>query len=272
MSSDLSCKDYLLAAFEVAKKGNPVLTISTYAARLGLGASTLKMILSGKRKLTVHQALKVARALRLPEEESVILETLALRDSATTTWERAYFGRRLQRQKKELKVRTIRTSDKTLLGDPLALPLLVYLMERGAGVKGSEASSGEIDYADLAKRFGAKADRLRDLVRHFDQSGVLSASGDGKHHVSFDRISHKIQQKAYVKSMLGEALRRVDEEYDKEPSAFACYTLATSEDALNRLREDLKSVMNRYMSESPSQDGEWQIAQACFQLFPVVRL
>jgi len=293
MTSHTSCREYLLAAFQTAKRGKPTLTLEAYATQLGMGVSAFKMILTGKRNLTVHQALKVSRALKLSMEDTAILETLALRDSASDAWERTYFTRRLRQCKESLKVRSIQTSERTLLHDPLALPLLVYLLEErrgGSRKKGGSQQvspkegleeSEELDYEKLGRSFKVKAERIRALVEDLKGSKILpDSTGDnnasidsssGRYHVFFDRLNHKNLQKKYMKTLLSEASRRVDTEYDTGASSFVGYTFATSEAALDGLREELKTLMDKYLAESPERSGPWQIVQACFQLFPLAR-
>ncbi len=261
----MNSQDYLKAAFQTAKEGQPRLTISSYAGKLGLSSSTLKMILTGKRRLTVHQALKVAKSLRLPDEETSLLETLALRDSAQEPWERAHYTRRLSQQEKVRKVRTIHASDRELLTDPMSLPLLIYLMETGAG------GIAPLDCQNVGQLFGLEASRVKDAVVRFQRLGLLKVSHDGKFHVLFDRLNHKLLQKRYMKRLLAEASRRVDTDYENRASAFVNYTLATDADSLARLREDLQNMMEKYLAVSPVPGVPRQIAQACFQLFTVAR-
>ncbi|MES2854474.1 MAG: hypothetical protein V4692_01370, partial [Bdellovibrionota bacterium] len=77
--------------------------------------------------------------------------------------------------------------------------------------------------------------------------------------------------KKYIKSLLEQAAKKVDTEYESPVSHFVGYTFTASDDALRRLRLELKSVMEKYMSEATPADHGIQIAQASFQIYPVVK-
>lgn len=124
-----STSDYLQQYFENSKKGNPNFNLKKYSKNLDIGLSSLKMILTNKRRMTTHQALSAARALKFSPDETEYYETLCLRDLAKTTWERTHYMRLLSERKKQRRIQTLPTSEKLLLTDHLALPLLVYLSE-----------------------------------------------------------------------------------------------------------------------------------------------
>lgn len=269
MNSPVSSRDYLGIAFRTAKKSNPHLTIASYADKLGIGSSQLKMILSGKRKLTVHQSLAVAKALHLSEQETYLLETLALRDSAETPWERGYYSRRLERHEQSLPVRTILASDRELLTDPKAMPLLVYLMDLSQ--RRPSLSWEHIDFRKLGQQFGMEEGRIREWVVRFKDLGLLDVSADGRFHVQFDRMNHKLPQKKYMKRLLEEALKRVDTDYESKASSFIAYAFVTSDEMLARLRNDFRALMDKYLSESPPSEVPRHVSQACFQLFTVAK-
>ena len=145
------------------------------------------------------------------------------------------------------------------------MPLLVYLMEARA------EHSAQFDYDKLSKQFGMETPRLREFVDRFRRLGLLKIAADGRFHVLFDRINHKQLQKRYMKRLLAEASRRIDSDYENRASAFVNYTLATNAESLGRLREDLQTLMDRYLAESPPASSPRQIAQVCFQLFTVAR-
>ncbi len=261
-----SATAFLRATFEQSKRGAPNLTIDKFADELGVGTSSLKMIFSGKRTPTVHLALSAARALKLSPAETSYLETLVLKDAARDEWERSYYSRNLKKLKRELRVVRVNTSQKELLADPLALPLLVYLLELKQ--KQSEVST-ESSHKELAKKFDCHPDRIRDLLAVFERTGALETKSDGSIHVVFDKMNHRGLQKKYLKNLLDQAAKKIETDYDSPNSHFTGYTFTASNDALRRLKMELKSVMERYIAEATETDAEIQIAQACFQIFPV---
>lgn len=257
----LSTQDFFSKSFEDLKQGNPKLTVSSYAQRIGIGASSVKMILSGKRKPTLHQVLALGRARRFSVAQISYVETLSLRESAQTTWEKSYYSRLLKSKSKELKLQTISTSHQSLLADRLALPLLVDLLD---------SKSQTIDEKKLARRFKTKEEHVRKLIEKFQEQKILTTYPDGQFHISFEKMSHKSLQKKYLKDSLIEAERRIESDYDKSNTFFVTYTLSVTEDSLSRMHVELKELLAKYMAEDLSQSSQpREVAQASFQIFPL---
>ncbi len=265
-----SANDFLKARFENSKRDTPSLTIEKYATETKIGVSSLKMIFSGKRDLTIKQALSAARALKLSPAETEHFEALTLRQSSDEEWEKAYFDRKLQKQRRELKVRSTGISRKELLIDPLALRLLVYLMELGDKRQAVLESPSFIKL--IAKQFNCTAERVEVLVKELSRLGVLEPTDNRGFHIVFERISHRQLQKKYLKALLAEAAKLVETNYDSPVSHFVGYTFTASDSDLINLREEIKTLMERYMSKTVAPGSDIQIAQANFQVYPTAKL
>jgi hypothetical protein len=222
----------------------------------------MKMILSGKRKVTIHQALNAARVLRLSPEETSYLESLVLKESANGAWQKAYYANVLKQKRKKRSVVTRGTSQKSLLADTLALPLLVDVMDSKDGVP---------DIPRLAKRFNACPERIARLIMDLKRCDVLQKKADGSFHVVFDKFSHRPLQKRLLTQLLSEASTRIENDFEKDHSLFVTYSFSTTEERLAQLRMDLKALMEKYMSHNQFREDHRQVAQACFQVFPMTR-
>lgn len=259
-----STQNFFAKSFEELKQGNPKLTMNSYAKRIGIGVSSLKMILSGKRKPTLHQVLTLARVRRFSVPQISYLETLSLKEAARTPWEKSYYSRLLKIKREELNLQTIQTSSEDLLTDSLALPLLVDLLD---------SKSITIDEKMLAKRFNTKVEHIKQLIETFYEQQLLQTREDGQFHISFDKISHKHLQKKYIKASLAEANRRIDTDYDKSGAFFVTYSLSVTEDSLIRLQLELKELMEKFMAEDlGSSLQRRELAQASFQIFPITHV
>ncbi|MFN7906425.1 MAG: helix-turn-helix domain-containing protein [Pseudobdellovibrionaceae bacterium] len=259
-----STQDFFKKSFAASKRGNPKLTVNSYAKRIGVGVSSLKMILSGKRKPTLHQVLSLSRSQRFSYQQTSFLETMALKEMATTAWEKNYYANALKLKSKEIKLNPIPTSEQDLLLDPLSLPILVDLMD---------SSTGTINEEKMAKRFGTSTNHIKSLVSKLASNEILQHKKDGDFHVAFDKINHRHLQKKYIKNSLVEASRHVDSDYDNPAAFFTTYTFSTKEADLLQLQMDLKNLMEKYMSEQPySSSQPREIAQASFQIFQVTKV
>ncbi len=255
-----SAQDFLISTFEQAKVLDSKVTVQMYAKRLGMGSSSLKMILSRQRKPTIHQMLTVARNLRLSPSETSYLETLTLKDSAQDDWEIAYYAKSLKAKKKELKLSTMTTSQMSLLTNPLALPVLVDLLE---------SKPTGIDFPMLAKRFQSTAEQIKNLVQDLQKSGILNQHTDGHFHVVFDKFGHKPLQKKYLQRLLQEASKKIETDFDRKDSLFTSYVINLTPEMTSQLIMDLKQVLLKYMNEEITDQANRQIAQASIQLYPI---
>jgi plasmid maintenance system antidote protein VapI len=258
---------YLKRVFSSLKDGNANLSTEKFAKQLGIGHSTLKMVLTNKRQLTVPQALSAARGLKLSPEETLFLERLTLKVSAKDSWQTAYYAKTLSKIRQSAKVRAVEVSEKVILSEPFCMPFLVYLLETNA----TASSIDSLDFAALAKQFGCSTDDLEKFVEKLRKTNLLEEKNDGKFHVRFDRLSHKAQQKIYLKNQLALSSRKIDEGFDSRENFFVGYTFTASDENLLELQMDLKALMEKYMAMTSTQN-EVQIAQATFQVFPVVKV
>ena len=246
------------------------MTIEKYATDLEIGVSSLKMILSGKRKLTVKQALGAARALKLSPAETEHFELLALRQNSDDDWEHTYYTKKLQRQKRELKVQSINVSRRELLQDPFALRVLVYLME----LKEARTAFLEQDNSAkfLAREFSTSVEKIEALLSELGRLGIFTAADERNFHVVFDRMNHRQLQKNYLKKLLVEAAQRLDKDYESPTAHFVAYTFRATDADLVNLRRDLKTLMEKYLSAEAAPGADVQIAQANVQIYPVAHL
>jgi transcriptional regulator with XRE-family HTH domain len=241
--------------------GNAKLSVRSFAKRIGIGASSLKMILSGKRNPTLAQVFLLAKAQRRPSSEVSYLETLCLKESAASDWEQAYYSKALKIKSQSIKIKSSTTSEVDLLNDPLVLPLLVDLMD---------SDSSNIDEKKLALRFSVTQKYISELIERFKSKKMLTEKSGGQFHIAFDKINHKFQQKKFIKDNLNESLRRVDSNYDNPTCFFTTYTFSATTENLLHLQMDLKILMEKYMSVDFKLMGdERNVAQASFQIFPV---
>lgn len=255
-----SAQEYLITVFQRLRAGNEVISIEQFAKRIGIGGSTLKMILSGRRKPTIHHVLSFSRAFRLSDDETSYLEALVSKEYARNKWEENYYKQRLKEKEKAIRISTTTVANKELLSDVIALPLLVEILE---------SNSSTIDSKQLAQKFDTDEVRIRKLIVTFEKYELLQKQEDGQFHIAFDKLNHRILQKKYISNLLSEAAKRVQSEYDSPTSLFVGYAFSAANDSLIQLQIDLKMLMEKYMAAGTPDPGQRIIAQACFQIFPI---
>ena len=97
----------------------------------------------------------------------------------------------------------------------------------------------------------------------------MKTNDKGNLHFVFDKLSHVLSQKDYLKECLKEAGNRIEKDYDKEHSFFTAITFSSSDENLQRLRADLQELMEKYMGLGNAGLPSHRLAQANFQVFPI---
>lgn len=264
-----STNEFFTVAFEREKSSRRTFTVQKFAEHLGIGLSSLKMILAGQRQPTVRQTIQAAQALHLSESETNYLDALACLENADADWERRYYSKKLKASRKAVRLETLVVSNKDVLADPISFPLLIYLIELGDD-RARFVESGDFDM--LARQLGVSPDRIRKLVSMFKQSQLLSTSADGQTHITFDRFKHKHDQKQYLKSLLTTSQKKIDTDFDSKAATFLAYTFSAGPENLESLKSDLKRLMEKYLTISAKESGTVQVAQAGFQIFPLATI
>lgn len=260
-----SCQDFLRDAYKDAKVSQASFTIERYASAIGLGGSTLKMILSGKRRLTVSHVHRIAKALKLSRAELGYLEALSLKEGARQGFEKKAHSKKMSRVKKWNKVETVRISERGLLSEPFILPLLIYLQDIRRSFDGELTKS---ELLVLEENFGISRDRILASFNRIKKSVArpLTASKLESHFV-IDQVAHQLDQETYVRKWLMEASERVGRNYRSSKDLFNFSTISIAEEDLSSIRADMKEVLNKYLERSSKKNMVIQVGIQIMEVY-----
>ena len=177
-----------------------------------------------------------------------------------TTGDRAYYARRLGatgRAPSRLRNRLLPRAE--LLGDPLALSVLVFLNEF--------PTRAALGTAAIAREFGVRPTRIESILKTLDRRETARLPSQGTHYVFNPRLQ-PLPQKAYLQHWFREAAERSGRELEREDTLFNVSTLSLSRGGLERLKLELKALLEKYLAEESLPD---QMVQACLGLFPLTR-
>ena len=260
-----SYRDFIRAAYLNAKSGRAGLTLKTYASKFGIGHSSLKMILIGKRNLTLPQAHSISKVLKFSSGESAYFEALVLKERAKKKTEIKNYTRRAQSAKADANLQGILLARTELLSDIYTLPVLVYLSDILHKRSGELILSKE-EKKELATAFGV-APAVVETALH-NLARTTFESGDTTQYV-FDRTVGALNQKQYLKNWLLESINRLETEFESRESLFTTSTISLSEENFEALNKELKKVVEKYLS-MPSKEVS-VLAQVGIQSFVVAR-
>jgi uncharacterized protein (TIGR02147 family) len=257
-------KDRLVAT----KENNPKMNLGVFAKKMGLSQSSLNMILSGQRNLTVENIFSVAKFLKLSPVEHDYFENMVLRDqSEEGTPHRRYYEVKLKKIRRFAKIENISVTDKTLLSNWRIPALLIYLMDRKRQPS-EELSQDEIRH--IANRIQLPGKEIEKLMQKFFKSGLLSYTSDKQLHIEFDKLSSKISQKNYVSSIHGEFQKRVDEIFDDQNSIYRGFVFSLRKEAIPNFRDDILALYERYMADIDKDVRKNILVQSIAGMFPVI--
>jgi uncharacterized protein (TIGR02147 family) len=260
-------REYLRVSYTEARTSHPALSMESYAQRLGIGHSNLKMILSGKRHLSLSLLHNLGKRLQLSKDEYLYFEALVLKERARKPQERERFVGRAQAVKKQAKLQSVPLNQRELLRDPYVVPVLVYLTD----VVKQDLDQLEAEtLSAIAQRFGLELLHVEKIVGLIKKMNVVEKKKHkGETHYVFNKLFHAMDQKAYIKSWIGAAGGKIDRHYADETTHFGASTLTIAPDKLPELKADLQAVLSKYLAAPSGPDDT--LAQVCIQMFPLLR-
>lgn len=124
-------RDILNQAYLDRSSANPSYSMRSFARDLGISASTLSEVLSGKKGISPKRALQFAKTIRLPEWQVQMFCDLVTQDHAKSPSTRESARERLQHLKQENSVRLLNQSAARALTSwvDLAILELTYLKD-----------------------------------------------------------------------------------------------------------------------------------------------
>jgi uncharacterized protein (TIGR02147 family) len=244
--------------------------MNKYAKKLGIGHSSLKMIMAGKRKLTLAQLHRIIQGLKLNASESTYLESLTLRERAKSSSEFEYYSQRAKIAKVTHKLQSHIVSDNELLKDIFIIPILIYLSDFYKNDLVDHSSS--LLFKSISKKFGLKKERVETAINILQKLDLLNKSvSDYESHFVFDKLTKFLNQKQYLKAWLIESAKRIESEYSNPQTYFTAVTISLSLSDLAEFKNELKLIFEKYMSLSSDKIPKSQIIQVCVQMFPLLK-
>lgn len=263
-----SSVDFLKSVYGQAQEVQPGLTLAKFAEKIGIGYSSLKMILVGKRKLTLPQLYRITQMMKLSKQESEYLESVLLMEKAKKSSERHYYLDRAKASANLSPLKSIVVSDSEVLKDHLLLPILIYLSDLQTEVPARPFSKAVIKM--VSKEFRISEERAKHACDVIEKLDLLSHSVQGDQcHFVYSRISQALNQKQYLKSWLEDSAKRIERDYNDPLTYFTAVTVSVNEESLLALKSELKLLFEKFLSLGEKNKPKNQLAQICVQLYPL---
>ncbi len=263
-----SYREYLKKSYRAIKANQKSLTLEKYARQLGLSASGLKMILSGKRNLTPARVSQIARELKFSKIEREYFEALVLKEQSKRSEDKLYYHKRTVVIKDNEKLQQIVLSDKEFLTDHLVIPVMVYLTD----IAKSPSDLKAVDAEQLSEKFNIPIKRVEKILKFLFESNALRLDQKNKEvHYSFGKLTHSLNQKIYLKNWFLESIQRMESMYSDQKTFFNASTISLPKDVSVQFKSELNELIQKYMSMDTNRSEEVELIQACFQVFPLLK-
>ncbi len=258
-------RQFLKETFGARKSANSSLTMGKFSLFLGFGsANYLRLILDGKRNLTLENILGVANALGLLPSEIEFFEALTQINQTTSDSIKRYYRARLNKLKATNPITSARLPTKQLLTQwyfPVVLLFLDGLPRLGA-------------VEHIRKKLPISESAIQDIIAKSVKQNLLKASGsnyelDYNHQIFYDVQAKGAKHRQFLNEQLALSKRMLDRCYEKGAKFYAhTFTISEPHFAVceNRLREllsDLTALSN--------EDQVDHVAQLNIQFFKITK-
>ncbi len=252
-----SYRAFLIAYQEEQRAHSASMNQAKIAKKLGIGASTLKMILSGKRNLTVHNVHSFAAAMGLGPKEHEYFEALVLHEQAVSSAEKRFYKRRLQ-STRETSAKPARLNLQDVLKEWYIPAVLIHIID----------SSAPFDQAKAAAKLGVPASRIAETVDTLRKLGIIEEHKGRKTHFVLDKFAPHFSKQIYLKKLLPVIQQRVESEFHSPGSYFESHTLSISEAQFKDFLADYKALLEKYLGQDSEEATK--VYQIFVSAFPVL--
>lgn len=255
-------RTFLREHYEAMKKVDTSYSYRRFARQAGLGSPNyMKLIIDGKRNLTIANIHQFAHALKLSFDETQYFEAMVLASQAKSTRERSFYRARVAslKQAQPRPAKTLKLEG--LLAQPSYLAILVCL--DGASVKTGAS--------DIAKRIDAREGDVVKVIALLQETGLLS-DVDGRFRLSdqyllmHDRAMTSGTQKAFLRAQLELSKQALDKRYSKD-AKFYSNTFTISADTLEAYQSQIAGFIDDLMDKANGEPAE-RVVQLNVQFFP----
>ena len=256
----------LLSDFYEAKKKHGSYSYRLFSEKAGIRSPNfLKLVIDGKKSLTVENIHRFAKAMELRPLETEYFEALVLLSQASSDFEKSYYRQRILKLKAHAVESSRPRNLEALMSDwyfPAVLTALDQVDEKS-------------DLAEVARKCGIPQDLLYRVIEILSRSGALEIKNNRyrilDQHINLeDRKATSRAHREFIRRQLEISKRALDQSYGKN-AKFACQTFTFSKKNLHLYNDQIHSMMDVIYKISDNDERD-AIAQLNVQFFPLDEL
>lgn len=257
-------KIFLRDWFVEKKKSPSGFSYEKFSQLVGLSSPNyMKMVIEGKRNLTISNIHQVATGLRLSFDETQYLEALTLLNQSKVPQERSYFKHRLRALKDSKPTQSFHLNHFNLIAQ-WYFPAVVVVLD---GCSVDQAPS------IIKQKTGLTDRQIQDVISILKEKSMLCEI-DGfyklefSHFVVQDKKALSDANKKYLLDQLMLSRDLLENKYSKGPKFYA-HTFTISRDSFNTFSEKVNSFIETLTTESNAESPD-EVIQLNIQLFKVL--
>ena len=244
-----SAREFLRRLYLDRKEVNPAYSTRAFARNLGMSQTYVSLVFSGKREVSLKQAMKIAAHLHLgaPETDHFLEGVLTESDSPRSR----VFKRRLEHERRKNEATdssafvTLEIDHFRLIAQWYHLPILDLTTTRGF----------KSDLVWVARKLGISPIEVREAVERLERIGLLKIDSRGKWTKTNAKIffpSHTSEEsiRAFHKQM---GLKAINALEDNSPDAFSKRSISGTTMAVNPAKmAEAKKKIEKFQKELAS--------------------
>lgn len=245
MKSVYSFRNYreaLTTFYSEMKKKDVGFTYASFSKKSDLASPNyLKLIMDGKRDLTVANIHAFARGLGLEGAEIEYFEALVLENQSESDREKKYYSQKLKKIKATNSILTIHKKPSTLIAEPLKPAVLLC----ASGKNFDDAV--EMCKTELEMDIQQATKSIQELIAQnelaVDNENILRFVS--RHELMSDPKGLSDRQRKFLDGGLNEARKIFDERYSSGTAKFLSILMTAPEESLNEIFMQLRSAVEK---------------------------
>ena len=233
-----------------------------------MALSSLKMIVDGKRNLTVSKVHELAEALYLEPRDHDYFESLVHFEQAKTKKEKDFYLRRLNDIKalsSDLKL--VQTSDKEIISKWYVPALLIYVVYVSKGAPGS-LTADEAKY--FSQQTGISHEELDQALQTLKNTGILDVQKEENTYISFQKMGQTVQKQTFLDQLFELSRKRMIKGFRRKDHYFEAHTFSLDTTDIKLFIKDYKQLVETHMSKPHQEGDETRVMQSLVSFFPVL--
>lgn len=247
-------REYLEHFYEFKKSGLTGYSYREFATAAGLGsANYLKLVISGKKNLTISNIHQFANALNLSGSAYEYFEVLVLKNQAKGKLENSYYHKKLI-QLKQNKPLTKATGSMREITSEWYYPAILVSLD------GMAAENFDSFRISLSRRLSIPESKIRDIVDQFIKLKVVQIIDglyrlEARHIHAYDSKSRDIAHKKFLESQLTISQNFLKTKYD-QGAKFHSHTIKINKESFGLVNDKFKEFLSEITALSDTMVGD----------------